>query len=317
MIVFLFFAFLLVCRRRLDLALLIDGSGSINAYGRGNFRRCLNFVKRLVASFSISPTQTRVGIVLFSTRSWLIANFRSYRNKQSLLRAISRIRYPRGGTKIGRALRFAKHQLFRRRTKRRKVGIEEVFPGGLPYQKNRAGRRKFWKEPLRRANSETKLKTSWFSNISRQIYFGLKRYRNSSRCGLCEAELPKRYQNRFFNPPPSGKFFFPILVHIVCEWHSLYLLYFLLGCNGIATFVFPLNRLNYCGTISFYFLLKVILKSIIRRFNVLKAGTLRDWLWCYISNTSDSVSSGYPNTEKRVENTTRSGVFLTKFEVFG
>ena len=32
-----------------------------------------------------------------------------------------------------------------------------------------------------------------------------------------------------------------------------------------------------------------------------------------ISNTRDSVSSGYPNTE----NTTRSGVFLTKFEVFG
>ena len=118
-----FFAFLLVCRRRLDLALLIDGSGSINAYGRGNFRRCLNFVKRLVASFSISPTQTRVGIVLFSHRAWLIANFRRYRNKQSLLRAISRIRYPRGGTKIGRALRFARYRLFRRRTNRRKVSM--------------------------------------------------------------------------------------------------------------------------------------------------------------------------------------------------
>ena len=36
-----------------------------------------------------------------------------------------------------------------------------------------------------------------------------------------------------------------------------------------------------------------------------------------ISNTRHSVSSGYPNTEKRVENTTRSGVFSTKFEVFG
>ena len=35
------------------------------------------------------------------------------------------------------------------------------------------------------------------------------------------------------------------------------------------------------------------------------------------SNTRNSVSAGYPNTEKRVENTTRSGVFLTKFEVFG
>ena len=36
-----------------------------------------------------------------------------------------------------------------------------------------------------------------------------------------------------------------------------------------------------------------------------------------ISNTRDSVLSGYPNTEKRVENTKRSGVLLTKFEVFG
>ena len=30
-----------------------------------------------------------------------------------------------------------------------------------------------------------------------------------------------------------------------------------------------------------------------------------------------SVSSGYPNAEKLVENMTRSGVILMKFEVFG
>ena len=30
---------------------------------------------------------------------------------------------------------------------------------------------------------------------------------------------------------------------------------------------------------------------------------------CKVSNTRDSVSLGYPNTEKRAENTTRSGVF--------
>ena len=36
-----------------------------------------------------------------------------------------------------------------------------------------------------------------------------------------------------------------------------------------------------------------------------------------ISNTRDSVSSGYPNTEKRVENKACNGVYLTKFEVFG
>ena len=31
----------------------------------------------------------------------------------------------------------------------------------------------------------------------------------------------------------------------------------------------------------------------------------------------DSVSSGYPSTEKTVENMMRSRVFLMKFEVFG
>jgi len=110
-----------VCRRRLDLAFLIDGSGSIEAYGRGNFRRCLNFVKRVVASFRISPRQTRVGVVLFSSRAWLVFNFRRYRNKRSMWRAIDNIRYPRGGTKIGRALRFARYRLFNGKSSRRKV----------------------------------------------------------------------------------------------------------------------------------------------------------------------------------------------------
>ena len=36
-----------------------------------------------------------------------------------------------------------------------------------------------------------------------------------------------------------------------------------------------------------------------------------------ISNTRDSVLLGYPNTENRVDSTMGSGVFLTKFEVFG
>ena len=37
---------------------------------------------------------------------------------------------------------------------------------------------------------------------------------------------------------------------------------------------------------------------------------------CNISNKTDGASSGFPNTEKRVENMMPSRVFLTKFEVF-
>ena len=36
-----------------------------------------------------------------------------------------------------------------------------------------------------------------------------------------------------------------------------------------------------------------------------------------VYQTRESVSSGYPNTDRRVENTTRRGVILAKFEVFG
>ena len=46
------------------------------------------------------------------------------------------------------------------------------------------------------------------------------------------------------------------------------------------------------------------------------AGNLTWKVGSNMSSTRDSASSGYPNTEKRVENTTRSGVLFRKFEVF-
>ena len=110
-----------MCNRRLDLAFLVDGSGSIEAAGRGNFRRCIEFVKTMVSSFSVSPLRTRVGVALFSSRSWLILDFHQSKSKATVLRRISSIRYPRGGTKIGRALNFVLHRLFRRSRRALKV----------------------------------------------------------------------------------------------------------------------------------------------------------------------------------------------------
>ena len=102
------------CRARVDLAFIIDGSGSIEHYGRGNFRRCLNFVKAIVSKFHIRNGQTRIGIVLYSSSPRLIFGFkRYYRRKRQLLNAISRIRYPRGGTKTGYAMRYCYSRVFR------------------------------------------------------------------------------------------------------------------------------------------------------------------------------------------------------------
>lgn len=107
----------LVCKAKLDLGFVIDGSGSV---GIKNFKRCLQFIKNMVRKFVLSRRFTRIGAVLYNTRAYKIFGFNRYGNKNQVLKAVSLIRYPRGGTKTGRALRYAYRYLFRR-SKRRKV----------------------------------------------------------------------------------------------------------------------------------------------------------------------------------------------------
>ena len=92
------------------------------------------------------------------------------------------------------------------------------------------------------------------------------------------------------------------------NFYTIYL--YVNGLNAICTYnvwnnLYFVARNVVCGSVWHLWLL---IKGLIVRQADVRSN---------ISNTSDSVSSGYPNTEKRVENTTRSGVFLTKFEVFG
>ena len=106
----------------MDLAFVIDGSGSIEQYGRGNFKRVLNFVRGIVRSFKIGRRFTRVGAVLFNTRAYKVFGFNSHYTSKGVETAIRNIRYPRGGTRTGYALRYSWEHLFRRnRRRRRKV----------------------------------------------------------------------------------------------------------------------------------------------------------------------------------------------------
>ncbi|EDO50078.1 predicted protein, partial [Nematostella vectensis] len=98
-----------------DLGILIDSSNSIEKHGRGNFRRVLEFVKRLVSTFHVSPRRARIGLIVYSSRSYLVGGFRRYRNLRSVLQAIKRIRYIRGGTYTGKAMKYALRKLFSRR----------------------------------------------------------------------------------------------------------------------------------------------------------------------------------------------------------
>ena len=101
-------------------------------YGRGNFRRCLNFVKNMVRSFHISPRHTRVSATIFSSRARRLFSFNSYRTKKQVLAAINRIRYPKGGTKIGRALNYVRRYVLAG-SRRKKVLI--VMTDGKSYDR--------------------------------------------------------------------------------------------------------------------------------------------------------------------------------------
>ena len=90
--------------------------------GISNFKRCLQFIKNLVRTFIISRRYTRVGAVLYNTRAYKMFGFNRYSSKNQVLRAVSLIQYPKGGTKTGRALNYAYRYLFRR-SRRRKVSI--------------------------------------------------------------------------------------------------------------------------------------------------------------------------------------------------
>lgn len=102
----------LECETEVDLGFLIDGSGSINRHDPGNFQRCLEFVKALTRAFVISPTGTRVGAILFSTRSRLVFDFNKYTTHAAVEAAINRIPYPHHLTYTGKALKLAAERLF-------------------------------------------------------------------------------------------------------------------------------------------------------------------------------------------------------------
>ena len=80
-------------------------------YGKGNFKRCLNFVKALTRAFEISPTDTRVGAIVFSSRSELQFTFNQYTTQAEIETAIDSIKYPGYTTNTGAAMTMAKDRL--------------------------------------------------------------------------------------------------------------------------------------------------------------------------------------------------------------
>lgn len=100
-----------VCRARIDLGFLIDGS---RRTGTATFQRIIEYVKETVRRFNVQRSQTRIGLTLFASRQRLIFGFRRSHSRAQVYQELKRLRLLRGGTrKTARALRFVKRYLFR------------------------------------------------------------------------------------------------------------------------------------------------------------------------------------------------------------
>ena len=53
----------------MDLLFVIDGSGSIESSGKGNFDKVKNFVEDLITSFGVSKEGTHVAIIVYSDQT--------------------------------------------------------------------------------------------------------------------------------------------------------------------------------------------------------------------------------------------------------
>ena len=103
----------IVCKKRMDVAILIDGSGSVKP---NNFKRLKRFLIYLVKSFKIGYYNTRVALVQFSTNARVEFYLKSSRNLQQVINAIKRLQQMRRRTYINRGLQKVRTRVFQRST---------------------------------------------------------------------------------------------------------------------------------------------------------------------------------------------------------
>lgn len=105
----------------IELGFVVDGSASVQFYGQDNFQKMKDFMKKLTRSFNVSSSNTRVGVIVYSTNSTLAFSLDQYSSINETEEAIDNITYPGGGTFTGQALRDAVTVLFKNDTVRPNV----------------------------------------------------------------------------------------------------------------------------------------------------------------------------------------------------
>ena len=97
------------CRPVVDIAFIIDSSGSI---GRTNWERMKRFLKALISKLDVSPSATHVAAVAYSNNANVEMRFNNVQNTNEVIRILDDMRWQRGFTYTDKALLLADSDLF-------------------------------------------------------------------------------------------------------------------------------------------------------------------------------------------------------------
>ncbi len=103
------FFFVEACIHPIDIAFVVDASGSINAK---NYQLQKDFIKKVMESNYLSKEGAHAGVVLFSQTSSTAIKFNEYYNIDEFKEGVQRLRHEYSITRIDRGLKTAYDELF-------------------------------------------------------------------------------------------------------------------------------------------------------------------------------------------------------------
>ena len=101
------------CTDQLDLAFVIDSSGSINEDDLDNWSRVLSFVRQVAAAYPIGPNDTRVAAVRYSNLANVEFDLQTYNSPVSVDVAIEAMKYIGGTTNTADGLEALIEDIFK------------------------------------------------------------------------------------------------------------------------------------------------------------------------------------------------------------
>ncbi|XP_028392830.1 von Willebrand factor A domain-containing protein 2-like isoform X2 [Dendronephthya gigantea] len=124
------------CTKVMDVAMVVDESGSIRP---NNFQKIKGFVNDLISRFSVSRFGTHFALVKYSDQPREVFSLTKYTNETQLHTAVQKMKYLRGRTFTGRALKYVDQNIFGQAQDRKDApNVVVIFTDGRSDDHSRA-----------------------------------------------------------------------------------------------------------------------------------------------------------------------------------